>query len=215
MLRQESTATGLDLGQRSRRSLDAHDSTERVVGASRPLQRDPQKPIPVADIVSVEQMRFALQGREKYVGVTVIVKVGKDRSSTIRDRVQTARTGDFRPLAGAIAQRDEVSFKPAERETLFEDRTHVATVIVLVPGVLCFFGGGHNVAPEEASRIFHGLARDESVRGVEILETVIVEVEEASAKRPPGGKAASLLGDVVPDTVALVLVNTVSRGKFP
>ena len=90
----------------------------------------------------------------------------------------------------AIVELDEIPLVAAERETLTEDLTHVRLVKLDAVLALDLLRGSHNVAPEQASRVVHRLARDESVGRVQVLPAVAVQVDETAAEGPTTGQAA-------------------------
>src|SRR5258708_1629538 len=164
--------------------------------------------IVLAYVVPEEQMPRPLDGGEENVVIAVIIEVGKQGGAAICNRIDSRHTGDVKEFLPLAVHEQGIALIPAKGETLLE---HQATLIV----AQCsrFFRGvtlRHDLTPKLASRVFHGLAGDEPVRRVNILPTVVVEIDKAATPGPSGRQAANVGGHVPEITFARVLVQAVA-----
>jgi len=82
----------------------------------------------------------------------------------------------------------------------------MAVLVVIVAGGFFSQSGRHDVAPEEASGVFHRITADKSAGYVDILPPVIVKIHEQAAPGPAERKGSGLLGDIGKGSIVIAPV---------
>src|SRR5205823_1665208 len=126
--------------------------------------------------------------------------------------VDSRYAGDVKEFLSVAVHEQSVALIPAKGETLLE---HQAALIVAQGSR--FFGGvalRHDLTPKLASGIFHGLAGDEAVGRVNILPTVVIEIDKAASPSPSSRQAANVRGHLPEIAFARVLVQAVAGSQL-
>src|SRR6266536_281643 len=121
-------------------------------------------------------MSRALDGGEKHILVAIVVKIGNYGGATGTDGIHSGDPGDVHEFLAIAIHEQSVAFVTAEGEPLFENQT-----VLIVAQSAGFFLGvilRHDLTPELASSVAHGLAGDEAVGGVKIAPAVVVKIQE-------------------------------------
>src|SRR3712207_4755851 len=106
-------------------------------------------------------MRLSLNRGGEHVQVAVVVEVCEDARAPVRDRIDAGDAGDVHELLRAQIQIERVAFVAAKGKTLAEHQLRlIDTKRALLILAIIFLR--HDLTPEVASSVLHGLAGDKT-----------------------------------------------------
>src|SRR5439155_24229053 len=97
--------------------------------------------------------------------------------------IDSGEPGDVHEFLAVAIHKESIALVAAEGEPFLENQA----VLIITQGAGCLLGIvlRHDLTPELASSVAHGLARDEAVGGVKITPAIVVEIDKPTAPRPP------------------------------
>jgi len=153
---------------------------------------------------------LVLDRRGKDIQVAVVVKIGEYSGAAIGDRIDTRNARDIHEFLVAEIQVKRISFVTAERKPLTEHQS----ALIAAKGsflVFSFIRLRHDLTPKLTSGVLHRLAGDKSVRCVNVLPAIVVNINKSAAPGPAAGKSADFCRNVSEFSVAGIFEEIIAR----
>ena len=141
-------------------------------------------------------MALVLDRGQEDIQVAIIVEIRQQRRAAVGKGIDARDAGDVGKALTTPVEVEMIALISAEGEPLVEKQSHVVILILRIAGVLITHCGRHNVAPEKASGVLHGLTADKAIGGIKILPPVVVKIDEYASPGPTSRKRPPSLGDI-------------------